>query len=86
MWKTILEGAKLAGRNYFAKMYRKPGGHNQAVKDFEALEPRNVKVLDDGSRHGKVGNMDVYLERLPLSLVLSGKNKFAKTRVVYYKN
>ena len=53
--------------------------------NFNKIKHR-LHFQDDGSRHGKVGNMDVYLERLPLSLVLSGKNKFAKTRVVYYKN
>lgn len=85
VWKTIVAGAKLIGYNYFTKSYRQSGGLKQAVKDFNALEPRNVKIMDDGSRHGKVGNMDVYLERLPLSIVLTGK-RLTRQRVIRYQN
>lgn len=85
VWKTIVAGAKLIGYNYYIKTYRQSGGLKQAVKDFDALEPRNVKILDDGSRHGKVGNMDVYLERLPLSIVLTGK-RLTRQRVIRYQN
>ena len=45
VWNTIVAGAKLIGYNSYIKTYRQSGGLKQAVKDFEALEPKNVKIL-----------------------------------------
>jgi len=55
----VLEGAK-AGRETKGKtsQYEKEGGYNQAEKDFESLNPQNVKDIKTDYGTGRTGKLE----------------------------
>lgn len=53
--EDILKNAEPEDLTTQTKKYKKPGNYDDAVKDFESLNPSNVKTITNGKNEGKYG-------------------------------
>ena len=94
-WRLILRGARSCGfcikRKANREVYLKAGGLDQAKRDFDLLDPTDVKIYADGSKTGYAGQRLIHLETHEIpSLYISGKKsgttRGQRSEIFYFKH
>ncbi|QHE50865.1 DNRLRE domain-containing protein [Pontibacillus sp. HMF3514] len=81
----LIDGAKPLQQKK-STIFQKSGGYNQAVKDFKALKPKNVKpILEDGVEIGKRGKINMNGNTVDINVRIKSSGNDPTIEIIKHK-